>query len=76
MHGRRDGKELDEAGVNLVPHDMTVNFYVFGAFVEDRIRSDLNGGLIIAIKSRWLNEGHTKILKKKREPLQFTGSGS
>ena len=76
LHGRRDEKELDEAIVNLLSHDMTVDFYVFGAFVEDRIRSDLNGGLIIAIKSSWLNEGHAEILKKKHEPLQFTGSGS
>jgi len=39
--------------------------------MEDGVRGYLNGGLIIAVKSRGLNEGYLKIVEKIRVPLNL-----
>ena len=57
--------------IDLVAHDITIDFDVFSSFMEDEVRSYLNSGLIVAVKGRRLNEGYPKIMEKIREPLKF-----
>ena len=57
--------------IDFVTHDMTIDFYMFSSFMEDGVRSYLNGGLIVAVKGHGLNEGYPKIVEKIREPLKL-----
>lgn len=75
LHRRGNWKKLDETSVDLMSYNMAVDFDMFGAFMEDRIRSYLNGGTIVTVKCSWLNERYSKILENVSEPLYFTSSG-
>lgn len=51
---------------------MTVNLDVFSAFVEDRISSNIDGGLTVTMKRNRVVDWNMKIGEKLAEPLQFT----
>lgn len=68
---RRNGKQFEQSLIDLVAHDMTIDFYMFSSFMEDGVRGYLNDGLIVAVKSRGLNEGYPKIVEKIRVPLNL-----
>lgn len=62
---------LNGAYLNEITNKMTIEFNVFGAFVEDRIGCDVESGLVITIKSDQLGMRNLKSSQDVTKPSQF-----
>lgn len=68
----RELGEIKETWLHLLTNHMTINIYMFGAFMKTRISYNMSCRLIITVqRHKW----NAKVLKKILEPLQFTYSG-
>lgn len=56
---------MDGVILNLVPHNMVVDFDVFYVFVEDKVRSNLHSASVITVENNGLLERDVKVLKQK-----------
>jgi hypothetical protein len=47
-------ESLNYAILQLFPNEVTINLYMLCSFMEDRIRSDVDGRFVVAMQFRWL----------------------
>ena len=64
--------ELDEALLDLITRRVTINLYVFRAFMKHRIRGYIYRGLTITVKTRWSFLRETQIPQELSQPLHLT----
>ena len=66
----------DEPRPQFFMNNVTINFNVFSAFMENWILSNVESGLVITIKEHRLRMGYLKIMKQFLKPIEFTCGGS
>ena len=59
-----DGEKLKSTMDKMILDKMTINLDVFSPFMENIIVSNMNGTLVVTIKTSSRGYGHTQVLKK------------
>ena len=57
-----DGKKVNQTRLNLVSYHMTIDFNMFGSFMENRICGCVQGNLIVTVENNWFRMLNMKIL--------------
>ena len=65
---------MNGAASDMLTNKMTIDFYMFGAFMKDIIMSDLNSTSIVTVKISWKTLRNTHFLKKPSKPYKLLGS--
>ncbi|KAL2247407.1 UNVERIFIED_CONTAM: hypothetical protein Sindi_2593000 [Sesamum indicum] len=65
-----------ETSLETIPNQMAIDFEVLGGFVENWISHNVQGSLVVTVKRNRSRNGNTKVLKKIRNPAEFTSSGT
>ena len=58
---RRNGQQVNELGLDLLPYEVAINLYVFGFFVKYRIMSNMESRLIVTKSGCWVRVLYLKI---------------
>jgi len=66
MSGRMN--ETNKAFHKLVPHKVTIELNVFGAFMEDGVPGNVYGSLIITFNRNRCDIGNCKLMQKVSQP--------
>ena len=67
-------RRMNDAILHLFLDKVTINLNMFRALMKDRIRSKIEGSLIVTFQQSWGKSSKAKIFEKREKPNDLTSS--